>query len=216
MVQVPVAPAPSQRTLLANVVIGGFLYALAVLVLLHFLRPDYSPRTHMISDYAVGPFGWLMKSVFIAMSVADLSLALGLARSGLRSFAARFAMFLLVVVSIGLIVSAIFPTDLEESPVDTRAGKIHTISFLINVACSILVAVLLPVGYGSHSGWRPFRSKAALLASLALLAVIIQFRMLHRGAPYGIANRAFVVILFAWTLATALRLRAELRHGIGT
>lgn len=45
----------------------------------------------------------------------------------------------------------------SESPVNTRAGEIHTISFLVNVGCSILVTVLLPVAYGNHSGWRPFR-----------------------------------------------------------
>lgn len=121
--------------------------------------------------------------------------------------------FLLVVISIGLIVSAIFPTDLEESTVNTRAGEIHTISFLINVGSRILVTILLPFAYGSHSGWRPFRGKAAILAAFVVIAFMIQFRTLHRGAPYGIANRAFVLILFAWALATAFRLRAVLQDG---
>src|SRR4051794_5639322 len=79
---VPAAPVRSQSVFMANSVIACLLYALAVLILLHFLRPDCVPRSHMISDYAVGRFGWLMKSVFVAMSLADLSLALGLARSG--------------------------------------------------------------------------------------------------------------------------------------
>lgn len=209
------APVRSQRTIWANLVVLSFSYAFAVLVLLHFLRPDYTPRSHMISDYAVGQFGWLMKSAFVAMSLGDLSLAIGLSRSGLRSPLARLTMVLLVVVSLGLIVSAIFPTDLEESAVSTQAGNIHAISFLINVGCSILVAALLPVAYGRHSDWRPFRLKAALLAALVILAFLIQFRTLHRGAPYGIANRAFVLILFLWTLITALRLRTILRSSDG-
>lgn len=208
-----VAPPRSQSPFVANLVIACSLYALAALVLLHFLRPDYIPRSHMISDYAVGRFGWLMTSVFAAMSLGNLMLALGFARSGLRSFVARFVIFLLVVISIGLIVSAIFPTDLEESTVNTRAGEIHTISFLINVGSSILVTILLPFAYGSHSGWRPFRGKAAILAALVVIAFMIQFRTLHRGAPYGIANRAFVLILFVWALATAFRLRAVLQDG---
>jgi hypothetical protein len=28
---------------------------------LHFLRPDFTPGSHMIGDYAVGRFGWLMQ-----------------------------------------------------------------------------------------------------------------------------------------------------------
>lgn len=59
---------------MANLVIACFLYAVAALVLLHFLRTDYIPRSHMISDYAVGRFGWLMKSVFAAMSLGNLML----------------------------------------------------------------------------------------------------------------------------------------------
>ena len=208
--EISVAPARSENAIWPNLVAFFILYAFAALALLHFLRPDYTPRSHMISDYAVGHFGWLMQSVFVAMSLGYLSLAIGLHRSGLRSLVARLAISLLVVVSIGLIVSAIFPTDLEESTVNTRTGNIHTVSFLINVGGSILVALLLPVAYWKHPGWRSFRVESVLWAALILIAFVIQFRTLHRGAPYGIANRAFVLVLFSWTLITASRLRTIL------
>jgi len=209
--EISVVPSRAQSTIWPNLVAFFFLYAFAALALLHFLRPDYVPRTHMISDYAVGHFGWLMQTVFVAMSLGYVCLAVGLNRSGLRSLFARLAMLLLVVVSIGLIVSAIFPTDLEESTVSTRAGDIHTVSFLINVGGSILVAMLLPVAYGKHPAWRSFRMESSLLAALILIAFVVQFRTLHRGAPYGITNRAFVVVLFLWVLVTASRMRAVLR-----
>lgn len=211
--QAAIAQTRLRSTLWADLVIICFCYAFAVLVLLHFLRPDYTPRSHMISDYAVGRLGWLMKSAFVAMSLGDVALALGLFRSGLRSAVARSASFLLVIVSIGLIISAIFPTDLEESLVSTRAGEIHAFSFLVNVGCSILVVILLPLAYRNHPDWRPFRMKSALLAALILLGFIIQFFTLHRGSPYGFANRAFVLILFVWTVATALHLRKVLLNG---
>lgn len=43
-----------------------------------------------------------------------------------------------------------------------------------------------------------------------MIGFIVQFRTLHRGAPYGIANRAFVLVLFVWTLVTAFCLRVVL------
>lgn len=209
--EISVAPVRAQSTIWPNLIAVFILYASAALALLHFLRPDYTPRSHMISDYAVGHFGWLMQTVFVAMSLSYIFLAVGLNRSGLRSLIARLAISLLVVASIGLIISAIFPTDLEESTVSTRAGDIHAISFFINVGCSILVALILPVAYGKHPAWRSFRVESTLLAALILIAFVIQFRTLHRGAPYGITNRAFVVVLFLWILVTASRMRAVLR-----
>jgi hypothetical protein len=40
---------------------GCFSYAL-----LAILRPDYTLSNHMISDYAVGRFGWIMTTAFVA------------------------------------------------------------------------------------------------------------------------------------------------------
>jgi len=209
--EISVVPARTQSTIWPNLIAFFILYASAALALLHFLRPDYAPRSHMISDYAVGHFGWLMQTVFVAMSLGYVSLAVGLYRSGLRSLVARLAISLLILVSVGFIVSAIFPTDLEESTISTRAGDIHTVSFLINVGGSILISMLLPVAYGKHPGWRSFRMESTLLAALVLIAFVVQFRTLHRGAPYGITNRVFVVVVFLWILVTASRMRAVLR-----
>jgi hypothetical protein len=42
---------------LANLALGLFSFFAVVLILLHILRPDYTPVDHMISDYAVGLAG---------------------------------------------------------------------------------------------------------------------------------------------------------------
>ena len=76
-------------TFFATVAIACFAYSalvllvLLVLLVMHVLRPDYAPASHMISDYAVGRYGWVMTSWFLAMSCGSLLLLLGLARSGL-------------------------------------------------------------------------------------------------------------------------------------
>ena len=73
----------------ANTAIACFTYSVLALLLLHVLRPDYAPASHMISDYAVGPYGWVMTTWFLATSCGCLMLLLGLARSGPRSVTAR-------------------------------------------------------------------------------------------------------------------------------
>jgi hypothetical membrane protein len=187
--------------------IACFTYAVLTMIVLHVLRPDYAPASHMISDYGVGPYGWVMTTWFVATSCGCLMLLLGLARSGLNSITARFGMILLGIASIGLLISGIFPTDIVGGP-RTRAGDIHTISFLVNVGSIIFATVLLSVSFGSSPRWRTYRITSMVLTLLIVVAFVIQFRTLHRGMPYGLANRLFVTVLFAWLLATSFRLRA--------
>jgi uncharacterized membrane protein YwaF len=195
----------------ATTAIACFAYSVLALLLLHVLRPDYAPVNHMISDYAVGRYGWIMTTWFLAMSCGCLMLLLGLARSGPSSVAARLGTLLLGIASIGLVISAIFATDLEEAP-STHTGDIHNMSFFVNVGSIVLAVVLLSVSFGSHPRWRSYRSTALTLASLVVLAAVLQFLTLHRGAPYGLSNRLAVTTLFAWLLATSVRLRKSERE----
>ena len=132
----------STSTIFATTAIACYTYFVLALLLMHVLRPDYTPTSHMISDYAVGPYGWIMTTAFLALSGASLMLLLGLARSGPRSVAARLGTLLLGIASLGLLVSAIFPTDLDGTS-STRTGDIHNFSFLVNVGCIMLASVLL-------------------------------------------------------------------------
>jgi len=199
----------SMSDFLATTSIVCFTYSVLALLLLHMLRPDYAPAHHMISDYAVGRYGWVMTTFFLAMSGGYLMLLLGLIRSGPDIAAARIGTLLLGVASIGLVVSAIFPTDVRLP--STRAGEIHDMSFLVNIGSTLLAIVLLSVSFGSQPRWRPYRRTALTLAGLVVLAIILQFLTLHRGAPYGLTNRLAVTVLLAWLLATAIRLRAVAR-----
>src|SRR5882757_966560 len=197
---------PVTPSLFATIAIVFYTYAVLALLLMHVLRPDYTIRTHMISDYAVGRYGWVMTTWFIAMSCGCQMLMFGLARSGLKTVLFKIGAGLLCVASIGLLISAFFPTDLEEAP-STRTGDIHTISFLINIVSIMLSMILLTVGFGSHPRWRSHQRIAIVLTLLVVIAFFIQFFTLRRGAPYGLTNRLFVVVLFVWFFITSIRLR---------
>ena len=65
---------------LASLSLASLTWFTLALLALHALRPDYHPGNHMISDYAVGPHGWIMTTAFLALSAACATLALGLFR----------------------------------------------------------------------------------------------------------------------------------------
>jgi hypothetical protein len=191
---------------LAEVATGCFGYFIVALVLLHGLRPDYTPVDHMISDYAVGRLGWLMVTAFVAVAMGCLTLGLGMVAAGPRSLPGRAGVLLLWVATVGLLVTARFPTDLETAAT-TATGNIHTASFLVNVISLILCALLFAISFHQSDDWRGYRWIGLALALALLAAFIAQFLTLHRGAPYGLTNRLFVAVLMVWFVTTAMQLR---------
>ena len=200
------AAHPDRSRRLAEAAIVCFGYFSAALVLLHVLRPDYTPVDHMISDYAVGRFGWVMTTAFLAISAGCLALGLGLAAAGPKSAAGRITVLLLWIMAAGLLVTALFPTDLEAA-VSTRTGDIHTVSFQVNVSSLILCAFVFAVSCRQSEAWRGYRWIALGFAVALLAGFVAQFLTLHRGAPYGLMNRLLVTLMMAWFLATAAHLR---------
>ncbi|HEY7462272.1 MAG TPA: DUF998 domain-containing protein [Gemmatimonadota bacterium] len=190
----------------ATAAILCFAYSMLALLLLHILRPDLAPASSMISDYAVGQYGWVMATVFFVWGVGCLMLLLGLIRAGLRSGIAKLGAAMLGLVSL-CTVNAFFPTDLPDAP-ETRSGFIHGVVFLVAMASFIPATLLLGVGFGRDSRWRRYRSTALTLALLNVAAVVLQFLTLHRGMPYGLVNRFVFAMMMAWFIATAIRLRA--------
>jgi hypothetical membrane protein len=189
-----------------TITIVCFSYAMLALLLMHVLRPDYAPAIHMISEYAVGQYGWVMTTCFLAMASGCLMLLLGLARSGPGSFLAWAGTLLLTLPSVGLVISALYPMDGTGAP-STRTGEIHDISFLVNVVSIFLTTVLLSVGFGSTARWRSFQRTAVILSLLVVLAFVLQFVTIQWRTSFGLANRFFVLVLFTWFFATSMRLR---------
>jgi hypothetical protein len=94
----------------------------------------------------------------------------------------------------------------------TRSSDIHDMSFLVNVGSIFIATVLLAASFGSHSGWRTYRRIAWTLTARILVGFAIQFFILHKAMPYGLANRFFMAVLFAWLFTVSFRLRASSRE----
>jgi hypothetical protein len=192
---------------LPTAAVGFFVYFVAALVLMHVIRPDYTIVDHMISDYAVGPFGWIMTTAFASLSIGCLTLAIALFRDGPTSWLGRTGAALLVVAFAGLVVTALYPTDLETAP-STRTGDIHAMSFFVNVVSILLSTICLALSYAGSPDWRRHRALALTFAGLLIVAFVAQYLTLHKGAPYGVTNRLFVVVLTAWLISNGLWLKS--------
>ena len=86
-------------------------------------------------------------------------------------------------------------------------------SFLVNVGSILIATILLSASFGANPVWRSYRRTAWILTALVVAGFVIQFLTLHKGMPYGLANRFFVLVLLAWLFAVSSRLRALNRLG---
>jgi len=205
--QTPSPDAPDRKAATAaGAALCLFGYFSVALIALHGVRPDYTPIDHMISDYAVGQAGWLMTTAFVALGFGCLSLSLGLWRIGPKTVSATIGRLLLTVAFLGLMVTAIFPTDLETAK-DTLHGTIHTISFLVNIVSISIAALTLSLSFGAEPRWKSACLPSLLIVVALIGAFIVQYLTLHRGAPYGYTNRAFVLVVMSWLFFVAFRLR---------
>jgi hypothetical protein len=86
----------SKRTAsIATVALVGVAYFVVAIVVLHVLRSDLNPIQRPTSEYAVGPYGWLMTSAFFSMSVASWALVIGLSQGVARPAQSRIGLGLL-------------------------------------------------------------------------------------------------------------------------
>jgi hypothetical membrane protein len=189
------------------VAIAALVAFAAGVVTLHFLRPDYSPVHHVVSDYANGPYGWLMTVSFLALGVGCLALAVGLSQAGPNRLAAVIGIVFLAFVALGCFGAPLFPID----PPGERAsqtGVIHAFIVVTSFGFMVLASLLLSVSFRRDTRWRPYRRVALILAVAYVLAYALHFAATHTGSAFvGVTNRLSLVAMLAWLLTSAFALR---------
>src|SRR5579884_2864879 len=102
----------TQRSALVKyLALGSFFCVLTFVVLviaLHVLRPEMKPLNRTISEYALGPFGYLMTIAFIIRGLGELFLVTGLALGTMRSSRSWTGLALLTLATVCSFLVAIF------------------------------------------------------------------------------------------------------------
>jgi hypothetical protein len=199
--------ALKQLTLLAGVAIAGTTYFVVVIAAMHFLSPDISPVQRPTSEYATGPFGYLMTSAFVALSVASWALVVGLRRDIPPQGIHRIGLGFLGVWGVGLLVAATFPIDPEGAP-RTLAGTVHSINGPLTFLSLVVATNLVSRGFRQDEDWRPIHRFASVLALLMIPEFIAGGLAAARESGAGIAQRVLIVTFATWFLLTSTRMRS--------
>jgi hypothetical protein len=186
----------------------------------HIIQPEVDPSWQPISEYALGRFGFVMTTVFLAWGLAAISLAVAL-RSHVKTLGGRIGLGFLVIGGLGPILAAIFPMDPLTTPVSemSATSMVHSLGATLGDGLPIGAALITWSLVRNNPAWRSARRPLVLatvvvwLASLSVTVSMLVFLpqaggQLGPDVPVGWQNRAMVVAYAAWLAVAA---RATLR-----
>ena len=191
------------------------IYFAAIIVILHFLRPDVNPAASPTSEYAVGRYGFLMSSAFVSMSIATFSLLIGLNRVIYKSAPYRAGRVLFAIWGLGLFIALSFPINSQGTELTTK-NLIHRINGPIAFLCLSVAVLLFAISFKRDESWRPIYAASLTLALLMLvLFVAIGIAVANKAGVEGLLQRIFLLFLITWFILTSTYLRSHVAPGRG-
>jgi hypothetical protein len=204
------------RGLLRSGVAAGPLFV-AVFLAEGARRADYRPSRHPVSSLSLGPHGWVQAANFRAAGAMCLAGAAGLSRSRDAIIGTRLVPALIGAAGLGLLGSAVFPTDpvggyppgtpdvpVAQSASMTRHG-IAAIPIFFGLPAAAL-ACAWRFRRAGHSWWALYSSATAASTVTTLALAGAGFSQAPKLADRaGVFQRASIVTAFAWVTAVSAR-----------
>jgi Protein of unknown function (DUF998) len=179
---------------------------LILLAVLHFLEPEFNPP-HLISEYELGNYGFLMSFAFFFLGTGSLFLARAI-WSDLRTKGGHFGRWGLLLIGIAYFGAGFFTPD----PASIVESRLHGISGIIVIFSSPVVFTLLGRSIVQHEQWSavsPAVKKITILTWLGLLMFYASIFIFYGVAPgtgtivVGWTNRFMIASYSAWMITVA-------------
>lgn len=178
------------RPLGAMATLVGVATFVSTVVVLHLLQPGYEPMHQLMSELALGPYGWAMLVAFGSLAIAVFGVQIAIGEFG----ATRGFRFLLAAAAVCFLAAGVFPLgDFSEIHIAAIAG-----AFVL----SVLAMYLFPSNAGRASFAAPRTVSWPLAASVA-----VSVALGHSIVPIGIGQRFAAGFLLLWLAILGWKLR---------
>lgn len=194
----------SRVRILALVAIFGPVFYVGSAAFLPFFS-EYS-FTDLISDLAIGRYGFVQTVAFFALGLGSLTLALGIRQTTRGSWGSRIGSYLIGAWSIAQFIAGIFTTDPPGEP-DTLTGALHFMSILGGILCIVVAMFVLARTFKQNDRWRSLWPVSLALGAAALGTFFLGAIGPRVAEWEGIYQRIFFGILILWQIIAAMRLR---------
>ncbi|CAA9335939.1 MAG: hypothetical protein AVDCRST_MAG93-6415, partial [uncultured Chloroflexia bacterium] len=182
---------------------------------LHFIKPEFDPSWRVISEYALGDYGWMMALAFLSLAVSCVGLFVAI-RSQTRTIGGKIGLAFLLVAAAGLIIAAIFTTDPITASQDelTMHGNLHGLGAALGTGFPV-AATLIGWSLARNQAWFPARRSLLWSAALTWIGVLVfSLSMAIMFPDYGTfgpdvligwPNRFMIVAYSVWLMVVAWR-----------
>ncbi|HEX6482054.1 MAG TPA: DUF998 domain-containing protein [Ktedonobacteraceae bacterium] len=154
---------PEIEVIGARLSIAAAVTTLLLLVSLHVLSPEFNPSFRMVSEYALGHYGWVLSLMFLTWGISAWALAVAL-WSQVKTKAGKVGLWFLVIAGLGEALAAVF---------DITHDTGHSIAGVLGMGGFPIAAVLLSVSLGRLPDWRGARSLLLWMANLNWISVVL-------------------------------------------
>lgn len=197
-------PRPDHRlawltAVLTAIAVVGIVYFFAAVSAEQLLRPMYDPMQRTISELAVGRYGFLQISAFVALGLSLLALPAGLWRRVRTTVLSRLGLCLIAIGGVASFLAAAFPTDLRNAAVATVSGQIHADTATAGYGCLITAMLLLSLHFRGDRRWRSFHLPSSGL-TLVGMAALVALAVAGNSDVVGLLQRLMVVPLLGWVM----------------
>jgi hypothetical protein len=191
--------------------------SLGLLAALHVLSPEFDPSWRIVSEYALGNYGWILSLMFIAWAVSSWALALTI-WSQVSTRAGKIGLIFLIAAGVGEAMASAFDIN----------HPLHSVAAMLGTLSLPVAAMLISVSLSRTEGWSVARKALLWTANLtwvsvALMAatfILLMVTYAQAGgemnpevavvppgviALVGWANRFLIIAYCVWVMTVARR-----------
>lgn len=197
----------------------------ALLFGLILLRPDLDPYWHTVSEWAYGPYGWVLRLAFYAAALGYVALGVSL-RSHVPNAVGRVGLAILAICVLGCVGVGTFVTDpMPLRPPLSTTGMLHVISGMSHILllpCAAIVITTRLARTNPNEATRVRLRWLGLMPLVALIAFIVHqaLYVMPQGpdaygpnVPIGWPPRLLFLTYSIWVVAVACTLPRLLGNG---
>jgi hypothetical protein len=139
------------------------IISILLLASLHVLSPEFAPSWRMISEYALGQYGWVLSLMFLSLGMGPWALVVAI-WSQVPTRAGQVGLWLLIFAGLGGAMASVFDITHETG---------HGIAGLLGVVGFPIGALLVSVSLGRIQTWHGARRRLLWIANLSWGSVVL-------------------------------------------
>jgi hypothetical protein len=159
----------------------------------------------MVSEYALGNYGWVLALMFLSWALSCVALFLAI-KSHIRTVGGKIGLGFLLAAALGMSMAAIFDVNHD----------LHGLAAMIGMPSLPIAAMLISVSLVRNQAWASARRSLLWTANLTWISLVLMFATVFiglslsggefgPGVPSGWPNRFLVVAYCAWLITVAWR-----------